>query len=274
MHSNKRPISGFTLIELLVVVAIISVLVALLLPVAYKVRESAYTTFCLSNLRQCGAIATSYAIDNRGVTPLSCMSGNLSPTVFKNADWWSNYYVKYTGNRYPSLIDGSLHCPKVRNKAENPGQSFYAIIVSATSPTLPPEFVSTPTGAAGLSNPYQFHGLRFSAVKSPHNYPLFLDSAWQNGSSVNLYTTPPGPATGICSGNNCGPGGQRRATYFCHATNLANCVFVDGHAESCDIDTLMRTSIGNGNNTSTLNNKHGITWYWDYWGVIHGPSYP
>jgi prepilin-type N-terminal cleavage/methylation domain-containing protein len=42
---------GFTLIELLVVVAIISVLIAILLPSLGRVKETARRTVCASNLR-------------------------------------------------------------------------------------------------------------------------------------------------------------------------------------------------------------------------------
>jgi prepilin-type N-terminal cleavage/methylation domain-containing protein len=59
--SRKTPIVGsikkyesFTLIELLVVVAIISVLVAILLPSVQRARDLAKITVCLSNLRQLG----------------------------------------------------------------------------------------------------------------------------------------------------------------------------------------------------------------------------
>jgi prepilin-type N-terminal cleavage/methylation domain-containing protein len=43
---------GFTLIELLVVVAIISLLMAIMLPALTSVRERSRTAVCLSNLRQ------------------------------------------------------------------------------------------------------------------------------------------------------------------------------------------------------------------------------
>jgi len=57
---------GFTLIELLVVVAIISVLVALLLPALTQAREQAKLMGCSSNERQMGLAGQIYDNDNNG----------------------------------------------------------------------------------------------------------------------------------------------------------------------------------------------------------------
>jgi len=69
MKNSKTPHRGFTLIELLVVISIISLLMAILLPVLSSTREQASKTKCASNIRQLHLMITYYAGDERGFYP-------------------------------------------------------------------------------------------------------------------------------------------------------------------------------------------------------------
>jgi len=60
---------GLTLVEVLVVIAIIAILAAIIIPVAFKARGKARQTQCLSNLKQIGAALIMYADDHDGYYP-------------------------------------------------------------------------------------------------------------------------------------------------------------------------------------------------------------
>ncbi len=69
MQPSVSRKSGFTIIELLVVIAVIAILMAILVPVLEKARESALATKCLGNLSQIGQAISIYANENHGAYP-------------------------------------------------------------------------------------------------------------------------------------------------------------------------------------------------------------
>ncbi|MBI4025656.1 MAG: DUF1559 domain-containing protein [Verrucomicrobia bacterium] len=80
--------ASFTLTELLVVVAIISMLVALLMPALSRVREKGRGVVCMNNLRQIGLAALLYAGDNDNWLPAS--GTTLPPdTSINTTIWWA-----------------------------------------------------------------------------------------------------------------------------------------------------------------------------------------
>lgn len=60
---------GFTLVEVLVTIAIISVLIALLLPAVQAARETARKVTCSNHLKQIGIALNNYAESHKSFPP-------------------------------------------------------------------------------------------------------------------------------------------------------------------------------------------------------------
>ena len=84
--SRKR----FTLIELLVVIAIIAVLAGMLLPALSKVKDTAKSSNCLSNLKQMGVYFSMYATDRKDFMPY----GKMNPSDSKETVSWMDWFYK------------------------------------------------------------------------------------------------------------------------------------------------------------------------------------
>jgi prepilin-type processing-associated H-X9-DG protein/prepilin-type N-terminal cleavage/methylation domain-containing protein len=129
-HFNSRRMSNdcgkqprprrlaFTLVELLVVIGIIALLIAILLPVLGRARESARVIKCVSNLRTIAQASMQYSNDHKGHF--------LPSVIFKDVevdpvDYWPHLlvYRKYIprqnirNNGSPIEFNSVLVCPSV-----------------------------------------------------------------------------------------------------------------------------------------------------------------
>jgi prepilin-type N-terminal cleavage/methylation domain-containing protein/prepilin-type processing-associated H-X9-DG protein len=78
---------AFTLVELLVVIGVIALLIAILIPVLGKVRQSAKRVQCASNLRQIGAGLHQYFNDCKAL-----------PARWNGLDWANPHVFRYRGD--------------------------------------------------------------------------------------------------------------------------------------------------------------------------------
>ena len=91
---------GFTLVELLVVIAVVSVLIATLLPSMSQAKEHAWIVRCASNQHNIGIALATYGTDNKGMLPIR-IEHNSQPTyaaaianpiwVYGLTDWYRIY---------------------------------------------------------------------------------------------------------------------------------------------------------------------------------------
>ncbi len=100
LAENKTHEYGFTLIELLVVISIISLLVAILLPVLGNAKKAAQNVICLSNIRQIGLASSMYGDDNERLAPYG-MGGSV----------FTQWPVVLNKGGYLDLLQGVYDCP-------------------------------------------------------------------------------------------------------------------------------------------------------------------
>ncbi len=119
---------GFTLIELLVVVAIISVLVAILIPALSRARDQSKIAACQNNLRQIHLVFTYFAEDSRGAYPYLMQGTSMGYYRIHNylADFRAlvNPYAKNPGIFY---------CPTGGIRIRN----LSGVLVECTGPDAP-----------------------------------------------------------------------------------------------------------------------------------------
>jgi prepilin-type N-terminal cleavage/methylation domain-containing protein len=166
---NGRMTRAFTLIELLVVVAIISLLVAILLPSLGKARERSKATSCLSNLRQMGIMYRTYLQDQgtKGIyyfrtTSQSVVTAQLQQYGYMNTEWMG-------GLRPYGMNAKVMLCPDATALTSNTaylGNATTAWWGGAVTPRV--DFVQTATGTTSASatswyaGSYCFNGWLFA----------------------------------------------------------------------------------------------------------------
>lgn len=172
------PRGAFTLVELLVVVGIIAALIALLLPALAKVRESARSTQCLSNLKQIGHAATIYRAE-QGRIPIFIIGRSLTGGPFTGNGGTFNRVGWVLGGMTthdavdPYYIDESEKpLNRYLYRDIGPPESFTGVRTPASRRIdrpifrCPSDLPGTPapgilTGIAGAASPYEAWGTSY-----------------------------------------------------------------------------------------------------------------
>jgi prepilin-type N-terminal cleavage/methylation domain-containing protein/prepilin-type processing-associated H-X9-DG protein len=251
---------AFTLIELLVVIAIIAILAAILLPVLQSAQKRAYTINCLNNLRQWGVSVHVYAADNSDAIPRDgtdnsetyIVYGATTPPAGTPNDpyaWFNTlppslgdqplsfYYANYTKNHtkpkvtlpFPNNGIGKIwQCPQVQvspsdNFDQNGQYGFFSYMMNLDLKALGP----IASGYKSMSYPLEpkVYTIRNAAATVMLTEAVFsptLDATTPEGVSLNPTSSP----------GNFGTFPACRWTYFAwrHSDNMANIMFIDGHA--------------------------------------------
>ena len=106
MKTQYKSTKGFTLVEIMIVVVIIGLLAAMAIPAFQKVRSSSQDKAVLNNMRQLGAAADQYFLENGTSTAaIAALVGSSAYVKALNTVANESYPLNFTqGN--PVIVSG------------------------------------------------------------------------------------------------------------------------------------------------------------------------
>ncbi len=213
-HTFSRT-RAFTLTELLTVIAIIGVLAAIIIPVVGKVRDSARTSQCASNLR---GVFNLYMVDvqeNRGRTPPD-IEIDPKTQATKTIVWIDRIAAKYFVAAESKGLSQALGCPEQISLKPN------VIVNAAKSQRAPRTYSINRSLNRELAAPYTPTVRSLASIFSPSRMVLAGDGN-DSDNSTEYYT-------GVI-----GTGRPPQAPH----KGKANIVFLDGHMEAVGDQSLL-----------------------------------
>ena len=236
---RSGPVAGkhaFTLIELLTVIAIIGILAAILIPVVGRVRDSAHSSQCSSNMRQVGLAINLYAADNKNASPNAVAAGALTngePTS------WYLQMVRYLGGDLSSQdrTRRALRvfvCPASVRSASGEKEVPWNGFNNSAWP-----FISDFGINYAVNNPNYARGVILKKLDSPRNpsrTPLLAEMVYQNNFIAANFNAPRPLSDEAAYA--AGSGTYQRFSQR-HGGG-GNVLFFDGHVERLSYDAFVQ----------------------------------
>jgi prepilin-type N-terminal cleavage/methylation domain-containing protein/prepilin-type processing-associated H-X9-DG protein len=174
---------GFTLVELLVVIGVVSLLVAILLPVLGAARRTGKTAVCASNLRTLGQATMMYANDSDRYLPQPSNNGAMSSGVGAvpagQALWFNavDYYLEQLKKNYTTGLGANTQRNHVQYKQDTVWLDIPdgGVTVAGTLVLRDNQRTYKMNGSLGFSLGADWKSYRISEINAPERTVLYAD---------------------------------------------------------------------------------------------------
>ncbi len=225
-RDDVRGRIGFTLIELMVVIGIVALLMGILLPVLYHVRQSARSAQCLAHLKQVGEVAAVYAIDYADNLPDYRVQWGDAPQPATYSPLFGNDLISFYSHRLyapPGNASGQGGGAELAGIGKSFGRYARGDLRFMRCPSDPLDRADYFVPAAERSSYFWRHALdafvfntgysvNLSHVSNPGRLVAFHEQAWHDGDQAN-----------------------RWAAADTQGPKRVNASFLDGHAAVMDV---------------------------------------
>jgi prepilin-type processing-associated H-X9-DG protein len=241
-------IKRFTLIEMLLVIAIIVILVAMLLPMMSRAKESGKRATCLSNQKQIGVALLVYASDHKRKLPetqATTQPGWGVWTIYKNDTYFGlgKLYDQGYLSAAKAYYCPSWECPPETGAAWKAQYGY--LNETGTSGGLPFPGNPMPTNSTKI---HYFYRASFSKLAGNWRPASLGRDDPKKALTAEFWTNTAATSTGI--------------GLYIHRGEGYNVAYLDGHAKWVE-DRPRQVAIANVTYVNNYSGAGGLNWWWN-----------